>query len=70
MMKISVKVHTNSSQEKIEKLDDKNYEVWIKEKPIAGKANDELMRFLKKYFKKNVKIKSGFNSRKKVFEIG
>lgn len=68
-MKISVKIHPNSSQEKIEKIDNKNYEVWIKEKPIEGKANEFLEKFLKKYFKKEVKIISGFTGRKKIVEV-
>lgn len=68
-MKLSVKLHPNSSQEKIVKIDEKNYEVWIKEKPIEGKANEFLEKFLKKYFKKEVKIVSGFTSRKKIVEV-
>ena len=61
-MKIKIKLHPNSSQEKIEKISDEDYEVWIKEKPIDGKANVELCKILKKYFGKPVKIKSGFTS--------
>ena len=68
-MIIKIKLHPNSSQEKIEKISDKNYESWIKEKPIDGKANIELCKILKKYFKKSVKIKSGFISRDKIVEI-
>lgn len=69
-MKISIKLHPNSSQEKIKEITkDKEYEVWIKEKPINGKANEELVRVLKKYFKKQVEIISGFTSRKKIVEI-
>lgn len=70
-MRIYIKLHPNSSQEKIEEVEkDKEYEVWIKEKPIDGKANEELIKVLKKYFKKDIKIVSGFKSRKKVIEIG
>jgi hypothetical protein len=68
-MKISIKLHPNSSQEKVVKLDEKSYEVWIKEKPVDGKANDYLEKFLKKYFGKPVKIISGFTGRKKVVEV-
>ncbi len=68
-MKIKIKLHPNSSQEKIEKIDSNNYEVWIKEQPIKGKANKYLEKFLKKYFKKEVKIISGLSSRKKIVEI-
>jgi hypothetical protein len=70
-MKISIKLHPNSSQEKIKEIGkDKEYEVWIKEKPIDGKANEELIKVLKKHFKKDVKITSGFSSRRKIVNIG
>ncbi|MCW8966653.1 MAG: DUF167 domain-containing protein [Candidatus Pacearchaeota archaeon] len=68
-MKIKVKVHTNSSQEKINQINNNSLEVWIKEKAIDNKANKYLEKFLKKYFGKVVKIKSGFNSKNKVIEI-
>jgi uncharacterized protein (TIGR00251 family) len=67
-MKIKIKVHANSTQEKIEKRDG-FYEVWIKQKAIDGRANAMLIKVLKKYFGKEVKIKSGFSSRMKVIEI-
>ena len=69
-MKIKIKLHPSSSQEKIEEIvKDKEYEVWIKEKPIDGKANEELVKVLKKYFKKQVKIVHGLKSREKIVEI-
>ncbi len=69
-LKIKVKLHPNSSQEKIIEIEkDKSYEVWIKEKPIDGKANEKLIKMLKKYFKKDVEITSGFKSREKIVEI-
>jgi len=68
-MKIHLKVHANSSQEKILKLNENEFEIWIKEKPIEGKANIYLEKFLKKYFKKDLRIISGFNSKEKIVEI-
>ncbi|MBM3228333.1 DUF167 domain-containing protein [Candidatus Pacearchaeota archaeon] len=69
-MKISIKLHPNSSQEKIKEIEkDKKYEIWIKEKPIDGKANEKLIKFLKIYFKKDIKIISGFSSRIKTVEV-
>ncbi len=69
-MKIKIKTHANSSQEKIIKKNNNEYEIWIKEKPIEGKANIHLIKILKKYFKsKNINIISGFNSRNKFIEI-
>jgi len=69
-MKIFVKLHPNSSQEKIIEIEkNKKYEVWIKEKPIDGKANEELIKMLKKYLKKDIKMTSGFSSRNKILEV-
>ena len=67
---IKIKLHPGSSQEKIKEIDkNKEYEVWIKEKPIDGKANEKLVKVLKKYFGKEVKISSGFTSRNKIIDI-
>jgi len=68
-MKIKIKLHPNSSQEKIEKKGQDKYEVWLKEKPIDNKANEKLVKILKKYFKKKVEIVKGFKSKEKVVEI-
>ncbi len=66
---IKVKLHPSSSQEKIQKIGENSYEVWIKEKPINNKANIEVVRLLKKYFNKNVEIKSGFTSKNKIIKL-
>jgi len=67
-MKIKVKVHANSSKEEIKRVDN-IYEIWVKEKPMQGKVNAKLIKILKKYFKKNIRIKSGFTSRNKIIEL-
>lgn len=69
MVKIKIKLHPNSSQEKIVKINGDEMEVWIKEKPIDGKANSYLEKFLKKELGKKVKIISGFSSRNKIIEV-
>ena len=38
----------------------------LKSPPVKGKANDELVKFLKKLLKKSVSIVSGFTSHEKV----
>jgi len=68
-MQIKIKLHPNSSQEKIEKLFEESYEVWIKEKPLDNKANLALEKFLKQYFNKNVKVVKGLKSRNKIIEL-
>jgi uncharacterized protein (TIGR00251 family) len=68
-MKIKIKLHPNSSREQIVRLNEKEYEVWIKENPLQGKANIALEKILKKHFGKECKIVFGFKSRKKVVEV-
>ena len=69
-MKIHIKTHANSSQEKVVRLAHTRFEVWLKEKPMDGKANEKLLKIMKEYFDgRNVKIISGFAGRKKVLEV-
>ncbi len=68
-MKLHIKLHPNSSQEKIAKITGNKYEIWIKQKPIVGKANIYLEKLLKKYFKRNVKIVYGLKSKNKIVEL-
>lgn len=70
-MKIHVKVIPNSKTEKIEKMEtaDNWFIVRVKEPAEKGKANKALVKLLKKYFKKQVRIVSGFTSRRKIVEI-
>lgn len=68
-MNIKIKLHPNSSHEKIEKLSENYYHVWIKERPFNDKANKGLKKFLKNYFRKEIKIIKGLKSRDKIVEI-
>ncbi len=67
-MRIKVKVKPFLGQQSVEKKND-FYLVKLKSRPENNKANIELLKLLKKYFKKNVKIKSGFTSRNKIVEV-
>jgi len=67
-MKLKLKVHSNSSQEKIIKINEKFYEIWIKEKPIEGRANLRIEKFLKRELGFRGKIVSGFTSKIKFVE--
>jgi uncharacterized protein (TIGR00251 family) len=69
-MKIHLKVHAGSSQEKIIDLGNGMFEVWITEKAVEGKANEYLIKFLRKHFGKEVSLVSGFNSKRKIVEVG
>ncbi|MBS3175008.1 DUF167 domain-containing protein [Candidatus Woesearchaeota archaeon] len=69
--KFKVIVKTNSTDNKIVNYDKENniYKINLKAKPIDGKANKELLKFLSKELKKKVSILSGFKSKEKILEI-
>jgi len=67
-MKIKIKVKPQSRRQEVVKKGDE-YFVSLKSAPENNKANIELVKLLEKYFDKDVKIKSGLKSRKKVVEI-
>ncbi len=62
----------NSKQQKLEKILENEYKVYVKSPPTKGKANKELIEILAKYFglaKSKIKIVKGVASREKVIEI-
>ncbi len=67
-MKIKIKVKPNSAEQKVIKKENM-YLVYLKSRPENNRANTELLKLLKKYFNRPVKIKSGLSSRKKVIEV-
>lgn len=71
-MKIFVKAKPNAKEEKIEKIDDSNFIVAVKEPPIQGKANAAIIKALAACFNiapSAVRLVSGFSSKNKVFDI-
>lgn len=71
-MKINVKAKPNAREEKVEKIDENDFVVSVKEKPEKGKANEAIRNALAIYFKiasSRVKIVSGYSSRNKIVEI-
>ncbi len=71
-MKINVKAKPSAREEKVEKIDEQNYVVSVKEPPIKGKANEAIRNALAVYFRTgsaNVRIISGHTSRNKIVEI-
>ena len=72
MRRIKVKVITNTSREKVEKLDESSFKVWVKSRPIEGEANKaviDLLSDLLKVPKKMIRIAIGKRSSDKVIEI-
>ncbi|TGL85278.1 DUF167 domain-containing protein [Leptospira congkakensis] len=68
-MKLTIKVKPNNKKPGIEFLTETDCIVRLKSPPVDGKANEELITQLAKYFKVpkgNIEILSGFSSRTKV----
>lgn len=69
-MKIFVKAKPNSNENKVEKIDDLNFVVSVKNPPVQGRANWAIVKIFSDYFHTpNVRIASGHISRSKVVEI-
>ncbi len=71
-MRISLKVKFVTREKGIEKIGDSDYLIRVKERPVKGKANKEMIDLLSKFFKvsKNkIKIVSGTTSSKKIVQI-
>jgi len=71
-MRIFVKAKPGVKEEKIEKIDESNFVVSVKEPPVQGRANAAIIKALAEYFgvaAGRIKIVSGWTSRQKVVEI-
>jgi len=67
-MIVKFKVKPHSGEQSIENKGD-YFLAKLKSFPEDNKANLELLKLLKKHFKKEVRIKSGFTSRNKTVEV-
>lgn len=71
--KLWVQVKPQARKQSIEKISEQDYRIAVQAAPIAGKANDEVVELLARYFsvpKSSVKVLRGQSSRKKLIEIG
>ncbi len=71
-MRFSVKVKTRSKKPGVEKLDEGNFLVRVKEAPVEGKANEAVIKALAENLdiaSWRIKIVSGITSSNKVVEI-
>lgn len=69
---LNVQVKPGCKQQKIEQQSDGSLRVCLKSPPVEGKANQELIKLLAKYYsipKSWVTIKSGLSSRHKRIEL-
>ena len=69
MVYVKVKIKPNSEKQEIIRSDDEDYIVKVKSPAQNNKANIEMIKLLEKYFKRTVRIKSGFRGRKKIVEV-
>lgn len=77
-MLIKVKVKPKAGEQSVERISPRLfseegfealYFVKLKAVPLGGMANIELLKLLKKYFGRDVRIRSGFTSRDKIVEV-
>ena len=71
-MKITVKAKPLAYEEKVKKVGQNSFEVWVKEPPVKGLANMAIANALAKYFDVSytqVRLVSGFSSKNKIFEV-
>ncbi|OGE85122.1 MAG: hypothetical protein A3J48_03035 [Candidatus Doudnabacteria bacterium RIFCSPHIGHO2_02_FULL_46_11] len=71
-MRIYVKAKPAAGQEKIERIDEDSYKVWVKEPAEKGKSNRAIVKLLAKYFNispSKVKILAGHTARSKIIEV-
>ncbi len=71
-MKIFVKAKPNAKEEKMEKINETNFIVAVKEPPVQGKANAAIIKALAGYFNtapSAIRFVSGFSSKQKVFDV-
>lgn len=71
-MVLNIKVITNSRQNRVEKINDDNFKVYVSQKPEKGKANEKVLELLAKYLdtaKNRFKIRKGEKNKNKTIEI-
>ncbi len=71
-MRIYVKIHPKSSQSKVLKTAENEYEVWVTAPPVDNAANEMLIRTLAEYFnvsKSSLTIVGGKTARTKMIDI-
>jgi uncharacterized protein len=66
---INIIVKPRSKKQEIIKIDNSSYKIKLKSPAEDGKANIELLKLLKKYFKRDAAIIKGKTSRKKIIKI-
>ena len=71
-MLIKVKIFVNTGKQEIVQKSEDAFEIKVKAKPEAGKANAETLKILSKFFKiseTNIKLIKGNKTRNKIFNL-
>lgn len=71
-MRIYVRVVPRSSQNKIEKISEGDYKIWVTAPPVDGGANNMLIKVLAEHFnvpKSCLTIVGGKSAKTKIIEI-
>ena len=71
-MRIYIKVIPRSSQNKVEKISEGEFKVWLTAPPVDGEANLALIKLLSDYFqvsKSEIEIVGGKSARIKIVDI-
>lgn len=71
-MILKIKVKPNSGKQELIKISENEYKISLKERAENNKANLELIKLLKKYFKvgaEDIKIIKGMKSKNKIIEV-
>jgi uncharacterized protein YggU (UPF0235/DUF167 family) len=72
MKRFTVYLHPSSSKNKLEKLSDSSYKIYITEHPIDGEANEAFVELLADELgvsKSTIKIVQGLKSKTKIVEV-
>ena len=68
-LRILVEVKAEAKEEKVEKIEDAHYLVWVKAPRNKGKANEAVLKSLKRFFKRQVRLVSGATSTTKIVDV-
>jgi uncharacterized protein (TIGR00251 family) len=71
-MRLSVKVKPNSKEERIEKISDSEFLLWVKAVARENKANQAVLKLLSEYFdrpKTAITVIKGHKSKNKIVSI-
>ena len=71
-IRIHILAHPKSRREEILKKDENTYEIWVREAPEEGKANQAILRLLSRHLgvpRSRFLIRSGLRSKNKWIEI-